>query len=399
MSIADRWLLPDGVEEVLPPKASHLEAVRRRLLDLFEAWGYELVITPMVEYLESLLTGTGKDLDLKTFKVTDRVSGRMMGIRADMTPQVARIDAHSLGRESIVRLCYAGTILHATADNMLASRTPISVGAELFGDRSSRADLEIVSMMIDAVRGEQTAPVHIELGDVGIFRELMLSAGLTGQTEETLFELIQRKDTAELADRTARLELSPALAGKLTRLPGLCGGVDMLEEARALFAGDPAIIARLDNLSGIAEGLAARFPAQSLYFDLSELRGYNYHTGIVFAAYGASGQRLAKGGRYDRVGEVFGRSRAATGFDIDLKVLAAALPMAEKRGKRVHAPAAGEEDEAGRWAFVSRLRGEGYVVVEQVDGGEGFDYQVVNEAGEWTLQPVSQGAGSGDHQG
>ena len=171
MSIADRWLLPDGVDEVLPPDAAHLEALRRRLLDLFGTWGYELVITPMVEYLESLLTGTGEDLDLKTFKVTDRVSGRLMGIRADMTPQVARIDAHSLGRDGITRLCYAGTILHATADNMLASRTPISVGAELFGDSSSRADLEIVSLMIEAIGGE-TRGIHVELGDVGIFREL-----------------------------------------------------------------------------------------------------------------------------------------------------------------------------------------------------------------------------------
>ncbi|MEX2326765.1 MAG: ATP phosphoribosyltransferase regulatory subunit, partial [Pseudomonadales bacterium] len=164
MSIADRWLLPDGVEEVLPPQAAHLEAVRRRVLDRFSAWGYELVITPMVEYLESLLTGTGRDLDLKTFKVTDQVSGRMMGIRADITPQAARIDAHSLKRDGIVRLCYAGTVLHAQADNQLASRTPISVGAELFGETGTRGDLEIVSLMIEVVKREGISPVHIELG-------------------------------------------------------------------------------------------------------------------------------------------------------------------------------------------------------------------------------------------
>lgn len=390
MSIADRWLLPDGVEEVLPPQAGHLEAIRRRLLDSFAAWGYELVITPMVEYLESLLTGTGEDLDLKTFKVTDRVSGRMMGIRADMTPQVARIDAHSLDRDGVARLCYAGTILHATADNMLASRTPISIGAELFGDSSSRADLEIVSLMIEAIRRERVDAVHVELGDVGIFRELMSSLGITAQVEASLFELIQRKDKAELTAQIARLDIAPSLAEKVTRLADLCGGVEVLDGARRLFQGDAAVIRRLDNLAEVAEGLAARFPELDLYYDLSELRGYNYHTGIVFAAYGASGQRFAKGGRYDHVGEVFGRARAATGFDIDLKTLAASVPLGPAAGNRVHAPPVKTGQEAGRWALISRLREQGYVVVEQDEVDATCDHRVVNDAGEWKLVPVGK---------
>lgn len=389
MSIADRWLLPDGVEEVLPPEARHLEFIRRRLLDSFAAWGYELVITPMVEYLESLLTGTGEDLDLKTFKVTDQVSGRTMGIRADMTPQVARIDAHSLDREGIVRLCYAGTILHATADNMLASRTPISIGAELFGDSSTRADLEIVSLMIESIRREQVDPVHVELGDVGIFRDLTHSVGVTGRIEEMLFELIQHKDMAELGARAAQLELAPGLTEKIIRLPSLCGGIEILDDARRLFEDDAAIIKRLDNLAEVARRLGARFPELDLYYDLSELRGYNYHTGIVFAAYGASGQRFAKGGRYDHVGEVFGRARAATGFDIDLKTLAASARYAAAAVNRVHAPQqAGAEEDAGRWAFITGLREKGYVVVEQVDADDACDYRLVQDAGEWKIVPA-----------
>ena len=385
MSIADRWLLPDGVEEVLPPAASHLEAVRRRLLDQFEAWGFELVITPMVEYLESLLTGTGRDLDLKTFKVTDQVSGRMMGIRADMTPQVARIDAHSLDREGIVRLCYAGTVLHAKADNMLASRTPISVGAELFGDSSTRADLEIVSLMIEAIRGEGISPVHIELGDVGIFRELVQTATLAAEEEERLFGLIQKKATAELAAVLESLELPANVAAKIKALPDLCGDTNVLAKARELFAGDAAITRRLASLAEVASGLSARFPDLDLYYDLAELRGYAYHTGIVFAAYGASGHRLAKGGRYDDVGEVFGRARAATGFDIDLKMLAASSAVTTAKRQRVFAPPAEAGSEAERWAFVSGLRSEGYIVIESDDDEKGYDLRAACEDGAWKL--------------
>ena len=384
MSIADRWLLPDGVEEILPPEAAHLESVRRHLLDAFASWGYELVVTPMVEYLESLLTGTGKDLDLKTFKVTDQVSGRMMGIRADMTPQVARIDAHTLDREGIVRLCYAGTVLHAVADNMLASRTPISVGAELFGEGGSRADLEIVSLMIESIQGEVPGRLHIELGDVGIFRDLMQSVGVSADAEETLFELIQRKDSAELAAATRELSLDPAIGARINVLPGLCGAADVLDRARGIFAGDAGVIGRIDNLAEVSRGLQARFDELDIYYDLSELRGYNYHTGIVFAAYGSNGGRFAKGGRYDRVGEVFGRSRAATGFDIDLKMLAASAPSAPGAGKRVVAPLNNGPDESERWAYIKRLREEGYIVVEGEDGLPS-DFRLVYEAGEWKV--------------
>ena len=300
MDIVDRWMLPDGVDEVLPPQAAHLESVRRELLDIFGSWGYELVIPPMVEFLESLLTGTGTDLDLKTFKITDQLSGRMMGIRADITPQVARIDAHSLNRSGDVRLCYAGTVLHAKADNMLASRTPISVGAELFSNSDKQGDLEIVSLMIQSIiRFTQTSP-HLELGDVGIYRELMLVANLDTHDEEALFELIQRKAMPDLGKMIASLNIPDALAKIISALPNLSGGDEVLEEGRALFATYPKILERLDNLAQVSKGIKQRFKTIDIYYDLSELRGYNYHTGIVFAAYlrntglRATGQRVAK---------------------------------------------------------------------------------------------------------
>lgn len=388
MSIADRWLLPDGVEEVLPPQAAHLEAVRRRVLDRFSAWGYELVITPMVEYLESLLTGTGRDLDLKTFKVTDQVSGRMMGIRADITPQVARIDAHSLKRDGIVRLCYAGTVLHAKADNMLASRTPIAVGAELFGETGTRGDLEIVSLMIEVLEREGVSPVHIELGDVGIFRELARVAGLDEVDEERLFELIQQKAGAEIEAVLKALGIGGPGADKIAALPTLCGGSEVLAAAQASFADNLAIIGRLESLKEVADGLEVRFPDIDIYYDLSELRGYNYHTGIVFAAYkGNNGQRLGKGGRYDHVGEVFGRARAATGFDVDLKGLSSHSIVGLDAARRVLAPLVDNREQQGRWAFISQLREEGYIVVES-DVAVDCELKVVHASGQWQLADI-----------
>lgn len=384
MSIVDRWLLPDGIEEILPPRAAKLEGVRRRLLDRFSGAGYELVVTPLVEYLASLLTGTGTDLDLKTFKITDQVSGRTMGVRADITPQVARIDAHSLGREGVTRLCYAGTVLHAIADNQLASRSPISVGAELFGSTGREGDLEIVSLMVESLRAEGVAPIHVELGDVGIFRDLIAGATLTEREQENLFTLIQRKASAELAQQTNEATLPQEVRDQIKALPSLCGGSEVIDRAREIFGGNDRIRARLDNLAEVAGGLSSRFADLDLYFDLAELRGYAYHTGIVFAAYkGGTGTRLAKGGRYDNVGAVFGRPRAATGFDVDLKALTAASEHVAATPVKVAAPYAGPEREGGRWAAIKALRREGYVVIE---GGEAECQQrLVFDDGEWKL--------------
>jgi len=360
----DRWLLPDGIEELLPPQAAEVESARRKLLDKFEAWGYELVVTPMVEFLDSLLTGTGSDLDLKTFKVTDQVSGRTMGIRADITPQVARMDAHSLRRDGESRLCYVGTVLHANADNMLASRAPVSMGAELFGDTAAGGDLEIVSLMLDSVASLSDQRLHVELGDVGIYRSLVAGAMLDPSDEQVLFDKIQGKALPDLAVLLADLNIDQTLAEKLVILPTLCGGESIIEQGKAIYKDDPEILSRIDNLSLIASQLRDRFPKVQLNYDLSELRGYNYHTGIVFATYlGESGVRVAKGGRYDDVGSVFGRARSATGFDIDLKLLARESSIALP-GRTIVEALAAYEQKNERWHKIVDLRESGYTVIE-----------------------------------
>jgi ATP phosphoribosyltransferase regulatory subunit len=348
----------------LPPQAAKLEATRRRLLDKFETWGYELVVTPMVEFLDSLLTGTGSDLDLKTFKVTDQVSGRSMGIRADITPQVARMDAHSLQRDGESRLCYVGTVLHAKADNMLASRTPLSIGAELFGDTSSGGDLEIVSLMLDSVSSVSNQPLHVELGDVGIYRSLVADARLAPADEQALFDKIQGKALPDLAVLLSELNIDDKLAELLIVLPTLCGAESVIEQGKAIFKDYPDVLKRIENLEVIANRLRSRFKDVQLNFDLSELRGYNYHTGIVFATYLAqSGVRVAKGGRYDDVGRVFGRARGATGFDIDLKTLV--RESAVQLNQRVVVESTTTADEtSGQWREILALRAAGYTVIE-----------------------------------
>lgn len=368
MDIVDRWLLPDGVEDVLPPEAKTLEGVRRRLLDLFEAWGYEYVIPPMVEYLESLLTGTGRDLDLKTFKVVDQMTGRMMGLRADITPQVARIDAHSLGRDGVVRLCYAGTVVHTQADSMLASRTPLSVGAELFGDASTRGDIEIVSLMVESLQSAGLEKIHVDLGNVDIFRQLVSTLNLAEEQQEQLFDAVQKKAVSEIERLCVDFELSERDSDLLQVLPGLCGGRDMLERANTLFKDFEGIATCIESLGQVAGALTSRFTDVEIYFDLSELRGYGYHTGIVFAAYTNSSQNIAaKGGRYDSVGQVFGRSgRSATGFSIDVRTVARQLEGDGRTGKRVvvQSSVLTDENRGALWETIRRLRNEGYIVIE-----------------------------------
>lgn len=388
MNRVDRWLLPDGIEDILPAQAQELELIRRRLLDLYASWGYEYVIPPMVEFLESLLTGTGHDLDLKTFKVTDLVTGRTMGIRADMTPQVARIDAHSLNRTGPVRLCYAGTVLHSQADNMLASRTPIKVGAELFGDPDRQGDLEIVSLMIESLKVLGMEAVHVELGDVSIFRQLVEAAGLEERATEELFYLVQRKSFAELTKLVGELAIDHHIGDLLQLLPSLCGDDSVLARSKEIFMGHPIILNRLENLEWITRGISERFDQVEIYYDLSELRGYNYHTGIVFAAYvGPPGQAVAMGGRYDHIGEVFGRRRGATGFDVHLKGLPGKVRQLVEKKQVVVAAESVEATAKARWRKIQALRQEGFIVIESGESAENFDFELVDDAGEWQLRP------------
>ncbi|MFF7707644.1 ATP phosphoribosyltransferase regulatory subunit [Pseudomonas sp. NPDC007930] len=390
MATVDRWLLPDGIEEILPPEAQRIEVARRQVLDLFQSWGYELVVTPHIEYLESLLTGASQDLDLRTFKVVDPLSGRQMGFRADITPQVARIDAHSLRRKGPSRLCYAGSVLHAMPRALSTSRSPIQLGAELYGDASTSSDVEIISLMLAMLELWQVPQVHLDLGHVGIYRGLARAAQLSGDAEQQLFDALQRKAIDEVVELTAQLPAD--LATMLRALVGLCGSREVLGEARQVLARAPSqVLAALDELLDVAERLSARFPGLPLYFDLGELRGYHYHTGMVFAAFmPGSGGSIAQGGRYDDIGADFGRARPATGFSTDLRTLVT-LGNAE-----VELPAGGiwapDSADAALWQAVLALRAEGQRVVQALPGQPAAaareadcDRQLILQAGQWQV--------------
>jgi len=394
MATVDRWLLPDGIEEVLPPEAARIETARREVLDLFQRWGYELVITPHMEFLESLLTGAGQDLDLKTFKVTDPLSGRQMGLRADITPQVARVDAHTLRREGPSRLCYAGSVLHAKPNALSTSRSPIQLGAELYGDAGDSSDLEVISLMLEMLELAEVPEVHMDLGHVGIYRGLARAAGLSREIEQKLFDALQRKAMGEIAELTSGVPAS--LAGMLQALARLCGGREALDAARSELADAPGEVRdALDSLVRIADQLAARYPELPLYFDLGELRGYHYHTGVVFAVFVPGvGQSIAQGGRYDDIGADFGRARPATGFSTDLKTLVALgnAPL-EKRSSGVWAP---HGVAPSLWQAIRRLRQQGERVVQALEGQQldaarlaGCDRQLMFKDDSWTVAPLA----------
>ncbi len=367
MPTVDRWLLPDGIEEVLPEEAARTEAARRQLLDLFSRWGYDLVITPHIEYLESLLTGSGHDLDLQTFKMTDRLSGRMLGLRADITPQVARIDAHTLGAEGPSRLCYCGSVLHTLPRPLSTSRSLIQLGAELYGDASSASDIEVISLMLETLAASRVADVHLDLGHVGIYRGLVQAAELDSTTERALFHALQRKAGDEVQELTSRIA-QPELAAMLRGLVDLSGDIEVLERAHVLLKGAPEhIVMALDELTEIARVMALRYPSVPLYFDLAELRGYHYHTGVTFAAFiPGTGQSIAQGGRYDDIGRDFGRARPATGFSTDLRLLVAWGEIdADSRNHGIWAP---HGDQPGLLDRVTELRAAGERVIMALPG-------------------------------
>jgi ATP phosphoribosyltransferase regulatory subunit len=330
MSGLDRWRLPDGVEELLPAEVVKIEALRRKLLDLFHCWGYETVIPPLIEYLESLLTGTGNDLDLQTFKLTDQLTGRMMGVRADMTPQVARIDAHRLNRDGPTRLCYLGSVLHTRPEISGATRSPIQLGAELYGHSGVESDVEVVLLMVEMLIASGEKSLVLDLGHVGIYRSLIKQVVFDSDQERMLFDALQRKASAEVEDivRSALPDSADkVIAEQLIALKDLNGGDEVLKRAEKMDSSIQPSVATLQKIAVLVqEQLADRVGTEDfkleIHFDLAELRGYDYHTGVVFAAYAeGKGVALAQGGRYDNVGAVFGRARAATGFSADLKNL------------------------------------------------------------------------------
>ena len=366
MSTADRWLLPDGIEEVLPPQARRVEQLRRHLLDRFDRWGYDFVIPPALEYLESLLTGTASDLDLQTFKVTDQLSGRLMGLSADTTPQVARIDAHSWAQEGVSRLCYCRTVFHAKADSLLAGRTPTQIGAELYGEAGACADIEIISLMISTLKEAGLKQTHLDLGHVGIFKAFAEKAQLSDVAVEQLFGLLKVKCPTDL-DNWAQQNMSDAdQIAAFKALVRLQGGVEVLDKVVEALSGlVPEVESIVAHLKQVAEAINNRF-AVPMYFDFTDLRGYNYHTGLVFAAYVPGfGDAVAQGGRYDETGAVFGRARPATGFSADLKVLAEHGGYQGSDAQVVKAPAG--EDQA-LLALIDQLREQGKRVEVQLSG-------------------------------
>ena len=396
MSDAKRWLLPDGVEEILPAEAYKLESLRRRLLDLYESWGYQLVITPLIEFLDSLLVGSSHDLDLHTFKITDQLTGRMMGIRADITPQAARIDAHRLNREGPVRLCYADNVLHTKPRGIMTSRVPIRIGAELYGHSGVECDVELICLMYETLSAIAIDEIHIVLGHVGIFRSLVEKAGLDAEIEQSLFEAVQRKAYDEIDSVLDASVKDKDLQSMLKQLSRLSGDESTLQDALGVFSNAPdSVKAELQELVAIVEGVKQQIPDIVLCFDLCELRGYEYHTGIVFAAYiPEHGRAVAKGGRYDHIGEVFGRARPASGFDSDLKVLAKLSTKEFTQKPGIVAPNLNDE---GLRETISKLREQGEIVIvnladQPLDNNDqqeiNCDRQLVNKGGAWEVETL-----------
>lgn len=378
------WLLPEYLADALPLEAAAIESQRRAVLDLCRSHGYELVMPPLVEYLDSLLTGSGHDLKLRTFKLVDQVSGRTLGVRADMTPQVARIDAHLLNRQGTTRLCYCDSVLHTMPASISASREPIQIGAELYGYAGHDADVEVILLMARALGVAGAAPSRIDVGHVGIFRALAEAAGLDAEQLDVVLSLLQGKDVPGLQDFCTALPESQRAA--FLHLPTLYGGAEILDRAAAVLPALPAITAALTTLRAVAAAL----PDLPLSFDLADLRGYHYHNGVVFAAYHpGSASALALGGRYDGAGAAFGRARPATGFSMDLRLVAQIVGGAEGDGAIV-APAGGD---AGLAAEVSRLRAAGEIVIQLLPGesvpeGPRCTRRLAAVGGKWTIEQV-----------
>lgn len=394
-----RWLLPEAIEDVLPGDAVRIEALRRRLLDEFSRHGYEFVIPPLLEYVESLLTGSSHDLDLRTFKLVDQLSGRSMGVRADITPQVARIDAHLLNRDGVTRLCYCGSTLHTLPGGFNATREPLQIGAELYGHDGLEADIEVIRILAAALGLCSIAASRIDLGHVAVFRALARHAALAPQAEEELFDALQGKDLPTVRELVS--DVSGPLREAFLALPELYGDRHVLDRAEKILPDLPEITQAISDLRRLADALADL----PLSFDLADLRGYDYHSGVVFAAYCAgSPGAIALGGRYDNFGEAFGRARAATGFSMDLRELGRLAPNDAGRSA-ILAPwpeddllALHDGTAASRTlnAVILRLRGEGERVVLALPGHEGnwreagCDRKLVRSGDNWIIESLKE---------
>jgi ATP phosphoribosyltransferase regulatory subunit len=392
------WLLPDGVQEILPPDAQALELLRRKILQTYHLWGYDLVMPAMIEYMDSLLTGTAHSLDTKTFALVDQLSGKQMGVRSDMTPQVARIDAHLLAdsqqKHRISRLCYCGHLLHAQAEGITSSRTPLQIGAEIFGIDTIAADVEIVSLMIETLHIAMLSTITIDIGHVGIFRSLMRDTGLDTEQENCLFDMLQRKSIPELQQYLQQLPLNERLSDQIHQLALLNGDISMLEDARLVYA-DCAddLHQSIDHMQAVVEAVQTEFPNTLIHCDLSELRGYSYHTGLVYAAFlPGHGKDIARGGRYDDVGSVFGNARPATGFSADLISLYQLANVSGKPEPGILAPA---DDDLELAKTIQALRQDNQRVIVDLSSGNSSpedqhcDKRLVRQTSGWVVEQVS----------
>jgi len=390
MAIENPWLMPQGIEDVLPEEALQLEALRRRLLDLYQSWGYELVMPPFIEFIDSLLADLGKDLDLQTFKVTDQLSGKTMGIRADMTPQVARIDSHILNRDVPVRLSYLGTVLHARNDEFAASRSPLQLGCELYGHSGIESDVEVIRLMLATLEQAGIQPVTLDLGHVGVFRGLMDQCGLDQSQENELFDILQRKSMPDLSKWIQGQQLDQALADMLLALAELNGGEEVLSTAKvALAKANKDVLDAIEYIQNTLSALKNTISDLHVHIDLAELHGYHYKTGLVFAAYETqTGREISRGGRYDNIGEAFGRSRPATGFSADLKTLSSIGEYQVTVPKSILAPA---NQNAALLQTVSDLRQQGEVVITALNDTQcnaealGCDRVLIEDGSEWKV--------------
>ncbi|GAA4425952.1 ATP phosphoribosyltransferase regulatory subunit [Acidovorax lacteus] len=379
------WVLPDHIADVLPSQARHIEDLRRGMLDTARSYGYELVIPPLLEHLESLLTGTGEALDLQTFKLVDQLSGRTLGVRADMTPQVARIDAHLLNRQGVARLCYCGPALHTKPDRPHATREPLQFGAEIYGHAGPEADLEVLQLALHCLSKAGLKDITVDLADVRLVRALLAGVELSADQRSDIHQALATKDAKTLARLTERFPA--ASRNGLMALLDLYGGAEVLERAALALSGVAGVTPVLESLRWLAQ----RLPGARVTFDLGDLRGYAYYSGMRFAMY-APGctDALVRGGRYDEVGAVFGRNRPAAGFSLDLKPLAEAVPSRPLRAA-IRAPWL-ETPELS--AAIAQLRAQGETVVCVLPGHENevqefdCDRELASEQGRWVVRAL-----------
>ncbi len=390
MAKNNRWLLPDGVEEILPKQAWQIESFQRQALDLYRSWGYELIIPPLIEYSESLLIAMGSDMDLQTFKLTDQLSGRTLAIRADITPQTARIDAHGWPQSGPSRFCYIGTVVRTKPKTQLSSRLPIELGAELYGDASLHSDQEAISLMLATIALAGVERVHLDLGHLGIYRGLVEATGLAADQITLLTDAFERKAATEVKQILCENLSDQKLIDMLAALVELNGDLSVLAKAKTILADAPAAVRQaLEDLDTIAQWVNQRFPDTPIVLDLAEIRAYSYHTGLIFAAYiDGVGHSVANGGRFDGIGKAFGRSRPATGFTVSVNTL---LPQifAEQDDDLIIAP---HSDDTALEQCIADLRAQGKRVVRELpDAGKPSNcgYQLVLQEGEWQIQALN----------